>query len=37
MSKMPTSQLNSDNIHPNDQGYSYMANIWYAAIKDVLH
>jgi lysophospholipase L1-like esterase len=35
MSKMPTSEL-SDGIHPNDTGYSYMADIWYAAIKDLL-
>jgi lysophospholipase L1-like esterase len=35
MSKLPTSQL-SDGVHPNDQGYAYMAEIWYAAIKDLL-
>lgn len=35
MSKMPTSQL-SDGVHPNDAGYAYMADVWYAAIKDVL-
>jgi lysophospholipase L1-like esterase len=35
MSKMPTSQL-SDGVHPNDAGYAYMADIWYAAIKDLL-
>jgi len=23
-------------VQPNDQGYAYMANIWYAAIKDLL-
>ena len=23
-------------VHPNDQGYVYMANIWYAAIKNLL-
>jgi lysophospholipase L1-like esterase len=34
MSKLPTSQLTG--VHPNDQGYGYMANIWYAAIKDFL-
>ena len=34
MSKLPTSQLTG--VHPNDQGYAYMANIWYAAIKDFL-
>ena len=36
MSKMPLSDLGSDNVHPNDTGYAYMANIWYAAIKDLL-
>jgi len=37
MSKMPVpADIGSDNVHPNDQGYAYMANIWYAAIKDVL-
>lgn len=36
MSKMPTNNLGSDGVHPNDQGYSYMANVWYEAIKDVL-
>jgi hypothetical protein len=35
MSKLPTNQL-ADGTHPNDQGYAYMANIWYAAIKDLL-
>jgi lysophospholipase L1-like esterase len=35
MSKLPTNNL-SDGTHPNDQGYAYMANIWYAAIKDLL-
>lgn len=35
MSKMPTSQL-ADGVHPNDAGYSYMADVWYAAIKDLL-
>lgn len=35
MSKLPINQL-SDGTHPNDQGYAYMANIWYAAIKDLL-
>ena len=34
MSKMPVpADIASDNVHPNDQGYVYMANIWYAAIK----
>jgi len=36
MSKLPLSNLSSDGIHPNDQGYVYMADIWYAAIKDLL-
>jgi lysophospholipase L1-like esterase len=35
MSKLPTSLL-SDGSHPNNQGYAYMADIWYAAIKDLL-
>jgi lysophospholipase L1-like esterase len=35
MSKLPTSDL-ADGTHPTDQGYAYMANIWYAAIKDLL-
>jgi hypothetical protein len=37
MSKMPVpADIGSDNVHPNDQGYAYMASIWYAAIKDLL-
>ena len=36
MSQMPTSDLSSDGVHPNDQGYAYMANVWYQAIKSVL-
>ncbi len=35
MSKLPTSNLR-DGTHPNDQGYAFMANIWYAAIRDLL-
>jgi hypothetical protein len=35
MSKLPTGDL-SDGTHPNDDGYAYMANVWYAAIKDLL-
>jgi lysophospholipase L1-like esterase len=35
MSKMTTSSL-SDGVHPNDQGYAYMANVWYAAIRAYL-
>jgi lysophospholipase L1-like esterase len=37
MSKMPVpADIGPDNAHPNDQGYAYMASIWYAAIKDLL-
>ena len=37
MSKMPVpADIASDNVHPNDQGYVYMAGVWYAAIKDLL-
>jgi lysophospholipase L1-like esterase len=37
MSKMPVpADIGSDNVHPNDQGYAYMAGIWYAAIKNLL-
>lgn len=36
MSKMPKSGLATDGVHPNDQGYAYMADVWYAAIKDYL-
>ena len=32
----PDGGLSSDGVHPNDQGYAYMAGIWYAAIKDLL-
>ncbi len=35
MNKLPTSQL-ADGTHPNDQGYAYLADIWYQAIKDFL-
>jgi hypothetical protein len=35
MSKLPTNLL-ADGTHPNDQGYAYMANVWHAAIKDLL-
>lgn len=35
MSKLPTSEL-ADGTHPNDRGYAYMADVWYAAIKDLL-
>ncbi|HEY4969999.1 MAG TPA: GDSL-type esterase/lipase family protein [Steroidobacteraceae bacterium] len=36
MSKMPLSDLTSGSVHPNDAGYAYMANIWYAGIKNLL-
>lgn len=36
MSKMPLTDLTTASVHPNDQGYAYMASIWYAAIKDLL-
>jgi hypothetical protein len=36
MSKMPLSDLTTASVHPNDQGYAYMAGIWYAAINDLL-
>ena len=36
MSKMPLSDLTTASVHPNDQGYAYMAGIWYAGIKDLL-
>ena len=37
MSKLPVpADIGSDNVHPNDQGYAYIAYIWYAAIKNLL-
>lgn len=36
MSKMPLSGLTTSSVHPNDQGYAYMAGIWYAAINGLL-
>jgi lysophospholipase L1-like esterase len=36
MGKMPLSGLTTNSMHPNNQGYAYMADIWYAAIKDLL-
>jgi hypothetical protein len=35
MSELPTSDL-ADGTHPNDRGYAFMADIWYAAVKDLL-
>ena len=31
-----STMLGSDNIHPNSTGYKFMADHWYAAIKDLL-
>ena len=37
MSTLPAgTDLSNDGTHPNDQGYAYMAGVWYAAIKDLL-
>ena len=36
VNKIPMAGLSSDGVHPNDQGYAYMAGVWYAAIKDLL-
>lgn len=36
MSKMPKTNLAADKVHPNDQGYAYMANVWYTALKPYL-
>jgi lysophospholipase L1-like esterase len=36
VNKIPMTGLSADGVHPNDQGYAYMAGIWYAAIKDLL-
>jgi lysophospholipase L1-like esterase len=37
MSKMPAAaDLTQGSVHPNDQGYAYMASIWYPAITDLL-
>ncbi len=35
MSTMPTSDL-GNGVHPSDQGYAYMGNLWYTTIKDYL-
>jgi lysophospholipase L1-like esterase len=29
--------LSSDGVHPNQTGYNHMGDVWYAALKDVLH
>jgi lysophospholipase L1-like esterase len=33
----PSAGLSSDGVHPNQQGYDWMAGIWYDAIKSYLH
>jgi len=33
----PSNGLGSDGVHPNQQGYEWMAGVWYAAIKSYLH
>ena len=35
MSGMPSSDL-GNGVHPSDEGYAYMASVWYAIIKDYL-
>jgi lysophospholipase L1-like esterase len=32
-----TSDLGSDQVHPNEGGYEKMAVVWYGAIKSYLH
>jgi lysophospholipase L1-like esterase len=36
VNKLPMAGLSSDGVHPNDEGYAYMADVWYAAIKQLL-
>lgn len=33
----PSNGLGSDGVHPNQQGYDWMAGVWYDAIKGYLH
>jgi lysophospholipase L1-like esterase len=33
----PSAGLSNDGVHPNQQGYDWMAGVWYAAIKSYLH
>jgi lysophospholipase L1-like esterase len=35
MSGMPATDF-GNGVHPSDQGYAYMASVWYAVIKDYL-
>jgi lysophospholipase L1-like esterase len=36
LSKMPLSGLTTSSMHPNNQGYAYVASIWYDGIKNLL-
>jgi hypothetical protein len=36
-SALTTSDLSSDQVHPNEGGYEKMAVVWYNAIKTYLH
>ena len=33
----PSDGLGMDGVHPNQQGYEWMAGVWYGAIKRYLH
>jgi lysophospholipase L1-like esterase len=33
----PSAGLSNDGVHPNQQGYDWMAGVWYEAIKSYLH
>jgi lysophospholipase L1-like esterase len=33
----PSAGLSNDGVHPNQQGYDWMAGVWYEAIKSCLH
>jgi lysophospholipase L1-like esterase len=33
----PSAGLSGDGVHPNQQGYDWMAGVWYEAIKGYLH
>jgi lysophospholipase L1-like esterase len=33
----PSNGLSGDGVHPNQQGYDWMAGVWYDAIKGYLH
>jgi lysophospholipase L1-like esterase len=36
MVDMSDTMISSDNVHPNEAGYTHMGQVWYAAISDVL-